>query len=128
MTNTTHQLAKQLRLLASLLQSGPDVPMQELRSILDLKSLSYGVSNRERGFFSALDSLGKVSKRDLVEFIQANGIPLDFRSRDATRDILDKLIRFISEHPEAQKRLKKRIRDIPEASPLRKALDILLGE
>ena len=132
---TTHTLAKSLRRLASLLLAGPNVLVDDLHSILDLKSIrsepTSASQNNIRGpssIFEGLQTLSKVSKADLVNFISLNKIPIQFRDRDASRDILDKLIRYFGEHPEAHTILKKRAEEIPSSSPLRKALDFLLGD
>jgi len=121
----THELAKALEIMARVLKGTPDVPLQEL-------SL---VSPRRRPesaeiplALSTLVGLAEIDKAQWLEFIRANGFSIDVRPRDASRDVVGKLLRYLEQSPEARRKIttvaeRSKLQTSPE---LQKALDFLL--
>lgn len=77
-----------------------------------------------------LIDLAKIDKSQWLTFIQENGFPISTRSRDASRDLLGKVLRYLEENTEARAKLKENVmRRTGQASPeLMKALSVLLRD
>ena len=75
-------------------------------------------------------ALSRIDKQQWCSFISEYQIPVDVRPRDASRDLIGKVLRYLDENRSAQRKLlnkSKRTRE--QVSPeLIKALDLLLGE
>jgi hypothetical protein len=123
----THDLAKHLTSLTKALRQLPN---------MDLEDLGFAEAKRPRVVdqssipvaLSTLVALNDIDKRQWLSFIDENQFPIDVRPRDASRDILGKLLRFLEQNPEARGRLtnsaqRERTSTAPE---LRRALDLLL--
>lgn len=123
----THELAKQLTILAKALRQLPNMPLEDLglasaprRREVDQSSIPVALST--------LVALNDIDKRQWISFIDENQFPIEIRARDASRDILGKLLRYLEQNPEARGRLtnaaqRERTSTAPE---LRRALDLLL--
>lgn len=123
----THDLAKQIGNLAKALRQLPDMPIEELgflngprTRVIDQSSIPIALST--------LVALNEIDKRQWISFIHENRFPIEIRARDASRDILGKLLKFLEQNPEARGRLtnaaqRERTSTVPE---LRRALDLLL--
>jgi hypothetical protein len=99
----THQLARNLRILGELLLSGPNVDLQNL-SLASRRLV--GTSPRSSIGLHTLLDLSKVTKREWLEVVDKHGIPIEIRQRDAARDILHKLLRFLADNEEAYRGLR----------------------
>lgn len=129
MTLKTHDLAKALIRLAEILNSGPDVEVGELR--LGPSQASLGEARETMAVnLSTLANLSRIDKTQWLSFIRENGLPIQLRPRDASRDILGKVLRYLEEHADAREKLKQSAaRKGGQTSPeLMKAFSILLGE
>jgi len=77
---------------------------------------------------STLVALARFDKAQWLEIIRQYNFPIEIRPRDASRDILGKLLNHLEQNPESRKRLSidaQRAR--PDTSPeLMKALQLLL--
>lgn len=121
-----NDLARALRQLADLLDAGPNV---------DLKRLEFAQRDRESAFpnsaiavnLSTLAALAAVDKQQWLGLIRAYSFPIDVRPRDASRDILGKLLAFLESHPTARETLKKSPASAAVSPELQSALRSLLG-
>jgi hypothetical protein len=112
---STHELAYQLRRLATALLNGPDVPLGQLS-----KPMSVGVRDdiarpsakrRKKGaggpdLIKVIAELSSVKKSEWLDLLDRASIPLTFRPRDAARDVLGRLFVFLKDNPDARERLR----------------------
>jgi hypothetical protein len=121
----SHDLARALNTLSSLLRSMPDQDLEDLRfnsrqAKLDPSSIPMALST--------LVALARFDKAQWLQIIRQYNFPIEIRPRDASRDILGKLLNHLEQNPESRKRLsidaqKARSDTSPE---LMKALQLLL--
>lgn len=121
----THDLAKALESLARVLRRAPDTTLDELTSLSPRRKPE---SSEIPLALSTLVGLADIDKSQWLKFIQANGFPIDIRPRDASRDVVGKLLRYLEQSPEARKKIttvaeRARSQTSPE---LQRALDFLL--
>jgi hypothetical protein len=122
----THDLAVALTILAKALKAAPNVEVSQL----DLSKRAERITTKE-GLavnLSTLAELSRIGRPQWLELITENHFPIDVRPRDASRDILGKLLKYLEATPEARERLKKSAtRTTAQASPeLMRALASLL--
>lgn len=122
----THELAKALRAFAALLERAQNLPLDEVAVVA--KSVSKPSSSHLAVNLSTLVELSRVEKQQWLAFIQELGFPIDVRPRDASRDILGKLLNFLESNEDARESLKsKAVSKGSDASPeLMRALSSLL--
>lgn len=124
----THDLAKALRSLAALLESSQNVALEHAKfsskETAELNSGQLAVS------LSTLVELSRVDKQQWLAFIKELGFPIEIRPRDASRDILGKLLTYLENNQVAREQLKsKAAAKASQASPeLMKALSSLLKD
>lgn len=104
----THQVAKLLRSLASALEQAPDVELTN--ELLATKPNVRPDSSTMALSLSALTDLARIDKKQWLAFVKDNNIPLNWRERDASRDILGKVLAYLEKNPAAQERLKQSVR------------------
>jgi hypothetical protein len=124
----THQLAKALRVLANALEAAPN---EELTEDLLKPQLAIPFDNSTLAVsLSTLTNLARIDKKQWLMFITENKIPVQWRERDASRDILGKVLAYLEKNPDAQERLKQSVRKkSSQTSPeLMRAFAFLLGE
>jgi|LNAP01.1.fsa_nt_gb hypothetical protein len=130
----THELADALKKLANALKNAPNIDIGDLSKLLN--PIDYGPSNRSRGknedlpiALSALVSLSRVDKTEWIKLISDLGLSVDIRSRDASRDIMGKVLRILETEPEARERLQRRVsnREAQGSPELARALSSLLN-
>jgi hypothetical protein len=121
----THELAKALTTLSNLLRSAPDQELDGVRLGLrrprpDAASIPMALST--------LVALSRFDKAQWLEIIEQYKFPIDVRPRDASRDILGKLLNHLEQNPESRNRLTVDAQqNRSETSPeLMKALQLLL--
>jgi hypothetical protein len=124
----THDLAKALRALASLLEKSRNIPIEELR--VASRDTTNQDSTQIALSLSTLVELSRVDKQQWLAFINDLGFPIDVRPRDASRDLLGKLLAYLEANESARERLKtKAASKESQASPeLMKALSSLLKD
>lgn len=122
----THELAKALRLLASLLENSANIPLEEAIVIAasdgKLNSSQMAVS------LSTLVELSRVDKQQWLAFIKELGFSIEVGPRDGARNVLGKLLSYLEINKDAREKLRtKAASKGSEASPeLMKALSSLL--
>jgi hypothetical protein len=120
----THDLAKALMELASILRLGPNVELSEYK--LRYKTDRPQTTNVAVGL-STLLALSRIDKKQWQSIIQEYKLEVDVKPIDSTRDLLGKIMRYLENNPDAALRLKQRAAHEGKTSPqLMKALNLLL--
>jgi hypothetical protein len=121
----SHELAKHLRTLARLLDEMPndqieDVNFRARRPPPDSADIPVALST--------LVSLSEFDKTQWENLIKDFGFPISVRPRDASRDVIGKLLRHLESNPDARRKVVIRARESrSQTSPeLMRALDLLL--
>lgn len=130
-----HELASALRTLADLLKSGPNIEVNELSvpEPFPGRANTFAASPKRNEdlplALSALLSLSSFDKSEWSNLVKDLDLPIEIRPRDASRDILGKVLRVLEQEPEARARLSKKVKNKEaKASPeLARALSSLLG-
>jgi hypothetical protein len=100
----THDVAAALEILARLLRQTPNEELNVLsaeklrRRKLDSANIPVGLST--------LVALSGVDKQQWYAIIKEYGFPIEIRARDASRDILGKLLNYLEENPDGIKKLR----------------------
>lgn len=134
----SHELAKQLTKLARILKEGPDF---DLDFSDGLDNFYRSLQNKNRNTIQsrnetlpialdALLSLSSIDKHDWRNLILDLNLPIDIRPRDASRDLLGKVLKVLEVDQFARSRLRNIVRhSSSKASPeLMKALSSLLSK
>jgi hypothetical protein len=127
----SHDFAKQLIFMVKALKSGPNVEMDEMEvsSFYRLKSSKLEVNNDEiPQALNMLVGLNQVKKQQWIDLISDFDFEIDIRPRDANRDIVGKLLNYLTDNPDERDRLvgKKGKRPVTASSELADALTMLL--
>ncbi|MPN10979.1 hypothetical protein SDC9_158277 [bioreactor metagenome] len=130
----THELADALRKLATVLKKGQNVELGELSDLMGafIPDRSLYKSSRSGDLplaLNALLSLSSFDKTEWVALIGDLGLPIQIRPRDASRDIMGKVLKHLEVNPDARKRLEFRVhnRDSRASPELARALSSLLS-
>lgn len=121
----THDLAKALNALARILKQGSDVEVRDL-SISKRDSLRNSTAIAVN--LTTLLELSRIDKNQWQIFIAEHDIPVNVRSRDASRDVLGKLLRYLEKNPEARSKIKRQASMKHRSPELSKALSWLLRD
>lgn len=132
----THELAEALRKLASLLKSGPNVQLGDLSDLISTMARDRPSPPRSARpgdlpiALSALLSLSRVDKNEWLSLIQDLNLDIDIRPRDASRDIMGKVLKTLEVNPDARRRLEIRVhnKDVRASPELARALSSLLSK
>lgn len=122
----THDIAKVLSSLAQALKSAPNQTLDDLVSGATAKN---SIASEDIPMaLSTLVALAEFDKRQWQGLIEEYRMPIEIRPRDASRDILGKILKFLEQNPTARKNLtqsanKPRADTSPE---LMRALQFLL--
>jgi hypothetical protein len=103
----THELGRALRILSDALLAGPDIALREVRIATASKPDPYSTASLAVNL-STLASLSRVDKTQLWSLIREYNLPIEVRPRDASRDILGKLLSYLEADPNARERLQHR--------------------
>jgi hypothetical protein len=122
----SHDLASALLLLAKVLKAAPNVEISQLdfskrkERITTTQGLALNLST--------LAELSRIERQQWASLIEEYQLPIELRPRDASRDILGKLLRYLEENADAREKLKKSATRGPvQASPeVMRALSSLL--
>ena len=124
----THEFARALEQLAKILRSAPDVELSRLESTIP-KAREKLSSDEMALSLTYLVALSQIDKEQWIAFIKEHGIPIEVRNRDASRDILGKMLRHLESNKEAQRQLQNQIAQrADQSSALARAFQILLRE
>ena len=122
----THELEKALLALSRALEKTSDQPLDQL--INDIRSTSKEHPGNIPVALSTLVALSAFDKTQWEAVIQENKFPIQIRPRDASRDVLGKLLTYLEQNPAARQAMvaaagKERSKASPE---LMRALQQLL--
>jgi len=125
----THLLAKSLSELARVLRKLPNVELNELQDVVNTSRSSAHPEDDVAVSLDALVGLARVDKQRWHDFIKDHRFPIEVRPRDASRDILGKLLKYLESNPRALQKLKARSkRRMEPSSELLQAFETLLRE
>lgn len=129
----SHDFAKQLTIMAKILKSGPnteleDLDLSQIISIRNNKAHNINQNDVPKAL-SMLVGLNDVKKSQWVELIEDYSFKIEIRPRDATRDIIGKLLNYLSQNQEEREKLtgKKTKKNNNSSAELADALSILLS-
>ncbi len=100
----THELAKALNVLAKFLRTMPDQNLSSLKSE-NLVSKQENKNAEVAVSLSTLASLSSLGKQQWLSVIEEYGLNIEVRHRDATRDILGKILRYLEINESERKRV-----------------------
>ena|ERR1700722_13989011 len=124
----THELAKALRILAVALDRAPNTDL----NVLSISSgSSDNISMTQMAVnLATLTDLARIGKGQWIEFVRDNKMPIEFRPRDAARDILGKVLSYLESNADARRALKEKVtRPDSKTSPeLMRAFAFLLKD
>lgn len=103
----THELARALRVMAEVLDRAPN-------QYLDTINLALGSSDnismpQMAVNLATLTDMSRIGKTQWIEFVREYKLPIDFRARDAARDILGKVLNYLESNADARKALKEKV-------------------
>lgn len=102
----THEFAKALRTLADVFDRGPNRDLSSLAISSDAPS---GITMTQMAVsLSTLTDLARVDKQRWIAFVRDNNMPIEFRARDAARDILGKVLAYLETNADARRALKEK--------------------
>lgn len=125
----THEFADALEHLIRILRQAPNADMSSLGE--RLRPTTGSETNRRIAVnLSTLSALSRLDRGQWAAFVEDYSMPLQIRPRDASRDILGKVLRYLDENPSARQRLKDQAagKEAPASPELMKALSLLLKE
>jgi hypothetical protein len=124
----SHQVAKILSRLSEMLERVPDADLDEL-FISDHNPKPVATSQIAVNV-STLAELARIDKQQWLAFIREYHLPIESRPRDATRDILGKVLTYLESNSEARQSLKESAtKRVSETSPeLMRAFAFLLKD
>lgn len=104
---STHELADLLVMLARMLRSMPEGPLDEefkRKRFRDREQKTFAFN--EPSALIALVGFSKFTKNDWVNFIHEMDLPIRVESKNASRDLMGKIISYFADHPEGRARLR----------------------
>lgn len=121
----THDLSKALQQLSKILRAMPNQDMSDLGSSLssEKQPQNVGIS------LSALAALSKYNKLDWERVVRDFELPIDIRPRDASRDVMGKIITYLAENDAERERVARKSNGPHSEAPseLSNALKFLLS-
>lgn len=122
----THELADALQLLAKALRRTPNVWLDEFTELKHNRSSPDAASIPVA--LSTLVALAEFDKSQWESLIRDFNLPIEIRPRDASRDILGKLLKHLEQNPDARNRMVHRAQEgRSKTSPeLMRAMQLLL--
>lgn len=127
----TRDAAKALYAVARLLDTFPNVELDSINKLDIHASNEKAMSNDMIAVnLDTLIKLSTIDKRQWISFANDNNFGIDFRPRDASRDILGKILKYVELHPEAKQAIEKKATKISgsHSNELTNALRLLLGK
>ncbi|WP_390915196.1 hypothetical protein [Pseudosulfitobacter sp. SM2401] len=120
----THDFAKALTQMSRLLRKMPNSHMDELETILAppqvKKTAEIAVS------LTMLASLSTYGKKEWEAIISEYALPIELRPKDAARDVLGKLLRYLEANSDERERVSREANRGNTSSELNSALKFLL--
>lgn len=98
----THEVAKVLSALAQALRSAPNMPLEDFGK---QKSSTEVSPSDVPTALSTLVALSDFDKQQWQSLIAEYNLPIEIRARDASRDILGKILKYLEQNPTARKNI-----------------------
>lgn len=127
----SHDFAKHLMTMAKVLKSSPNVELEEMNisGLFNAPSEKVQLATEDIPHaLSMLVGLNNVPKQQWIDLINEYDFAVEIRARDANRDIYGKLLKYLSDNPQARMRLtsKKNKQSAGVSTELADALTLLL--
>jgi hypothetical protein len=125
----SHDIAKAMTELAGTLKSAPNTDISKL-TLSKAASVERLGSNQIAISLDILVSLASIDKSEWLNFANEMNLPLKFRPRDGSRDILGKIFKYLEENKEAREKIKAKVRQksLEGSASVMKALSLLIPE
>ena len=124
----THELAKNLNELSRILKSIPNIDISEFRHLIKDVKRKPSQANIAVNL-QTLVALSEYNKKEWIQFIKDFDLPIYILKSYSVRDIIVKLLSFLKDNKEAQKKLIEKATNKTEYSPeLLKALSIIMKD
>ena len=125
----TYEFAKALTMLAKILKSMPNQELEELSFTSDSSNIDSSERREAIVGLHTLANLSKIDKKQWLELIDEHNFDIVVRPRDANRDVIGKLLKYIDQNKNAQLAIKKSAEQPNNLSSkeLTRALSILMG-
>jgi len=124
----THELAKNLNELSRILKSIPNIDISELRHLIKDVKRKPSQANIAVNL-QTLVALSEYNKKEWIQFIKDFDLPVYILKSYSVRDIIVKLLSFLKDNKEAQKKLIEKATNKTEySSELLKALSIIIKD
>jgi hypothetical protein len=123
----SHDVAKALAELTQILKASPNSEIGKLQLTEPVKN-KMG-SSQIAVSLDILISLATIDKSEWLNFASEMSLPMEFRPRDGSRDILGKIFRYLEENQEAREKIKAKVRQkssIEGSDSVIKALSLLI--
>lgn len=125
----SHELAKALNELVNILKAQPSVELSKMKLSASPPVQKLG-TNQIAVSLDVLISLATIDKSEWLNFAKEMKLPLEFRPRDGSRDILGKIFKYLEENRDAREMVKARVRQksLEGSASVMKALSLLIPE
>lgn len=126
----TYELAKALDMLAKILKSMPNQDLEDLKLTSNNTTPEVSGKNEAIVGLHTLANLSKIDKKQWLDLIEEHKFDISVRPRDANRDIIGKLLKYIDSDKNAQLAIKRSAEQSNNSSSkeLSRALSILIGD
>lgn len=102
---TSHELADLADALASALRSLPDMPVDRLTSLRDSEKPRKPSSERVRPVKGSARPFASLSRKALIETINAQQLPIRIGPKDSALKLATRLATYVRTHPDVAERL-----------------------
>jgi hypothetical protein len=104
-----HDLSTALRGLSQLLKRAPNVPIEELEFVSPHTSSAPSLHENAPVALGVLVKLAEYGKPEWVALISELGLNVPIKKTDSTRDLIGRLLKYISENDDAMKSITSRV-------------------
>lgn len=109
----TREVSKVLYTLARLLDTCPNMEIDQAIGRVEKAPKNKQMSSEALVVnISTLLKLSAIDKQQWLDFAKSNGISLELRPRDASRDVLGKIFKYLENNPEALAKIERRVESV----------------
>ena len=102
----THELAKSLQQLSRILLAAPNVELSDVE-LQSVESVASRTKEQMAVNLTTLLELSRIDKKRWVGLIEEHNFPIPTEARDSSRNIMDKVLRYLNSNPVAAESLKR---------------------
>ena len=122
----SHSLARELIALGEALLKAPNIETKGIDGLLNSESHQHSKQGQEMAFgITTMAQLSKYNKSEWLAFAKSHNIPITFNARDSSRNIMGKIMSYLSENESEMKRVRESIAE-SSSNRLNNAFNILL--